>query len=38
VGAIADRFGLALSFVVPLIAYAFIASFALAARRQPSTP
>jgi FHS family L-fucose permease-like MFS transporter len=37
VGAIADGFGLALSFVVPLAAYAFIASFALAARRQPST-
>jgi FHS family L-fucose permease-like MFS transporter len=37
VGAIADRYGLALSFVVPLAAYAFIASFALAARRQIST-
>jgi FHS family L-fucose permease-like MFS transporter len=33
VGAIADRFGLGLSFVVPLAAYAFIALFALAARK-----
>jgi FHS family L-fucose permease-like MFS transporter len=33
VGAIADRFGLGLSFVVPLAAYAFIAMFALAARK-----
>jgi len=32
VGAMADRFGLGLSFVVPLAAYAFIAMFALAAR------
>jgi FHS family L-fucose permease-like MFS transporter len=32
VGAIADRFGLGLSFSVPLAAYAFIALFALAAR------
>jgi FHS family L-fucose permease-like MFS transporter len=32
VGAIADRFGLGLSFIVPLAAYAFIALFALAAR------
>jgi len=31
VGAIADRFGLGVSFAVPLMAYAFIASFALAA-------
>ena len=32
VGVIADRFGLGLSFIVPLAAYAFIAIFALAAR------
>ncbi len=32
VGAIADRFGLSLSFAVPLIAYGFIAIFALAGR------
>jgi FHS family L-fucose permease-like MFS transporter len=32
VGAIADRFGLGVSFLVPLVAYAFIALFALAAR------
>ena len=32
VGAIADRFGLSVSFVVPLAAYAFIALFAFAAR------
>ena len=32
VGAMADRFGLGVSFVVPLTAYAFIALFALAAR------
>jgi FHS family L-fucose permease-like MFS transporter len=32
VGAMADRFGLAVSFAVPLAAYAFIALFALAAR------
>jgi MFS transporter, FHS family, L-fucose permease len=32
VGAMADRFGLGLSFVVPLAAYAFIVLFALAAR------
>ena len=32
VGAIADRFGLAASFAVPLLGYAFIAAFALAAR------
>jgi FHS family L-fucose permease-like MFS transporter len=37
VGAIADRFGLGLSFIVPLAAYAFIALFAFAARRQFST-
>jgi FHS family L-fucose permease-like MFS transporter len=32
VGVIADRFGLSLSFIVPLLAYTFIAAFALAAR------
>jgi MFS transporter, FHS family, L-fucose permease len=32
VGAIADRFGLGVSFVVPLAAYAFIAIFAMVAR------
>jgi len=32
VGAIADRFGLGASFVIPLAAYAFIAFFAVAAR------
>jgi FHS family L-fucose permease-like MFS transporter len=32
VGAIADRFGLGASFVVPLLAYVFIAAFAVAAR------
>lgn len=32
VGVIADRFGLGLSFIVPLAAYAFIAAFALGAR------
>lgn len=32
VGAIADRFGLSISFVVPLAAYLFITFFALAAR------
>lgn len=32
VGVIADRFGLGLSFIVPLAAYAFIVIFALAAR------
>jgi FHS family L-fucose permease-like MFS transporter len=32
VGAMADRFGLSTSFVVPLVAYGFIALFALAAR------
>lgn len=32
VGTIADRFGLSASFAVPLVAYAFIASFAAAAR------
>jgi FHS family L-fucose permease-like MFS transporter len=35
VGAIADRFGLSWSFVVPLAAYAVIALFALAARKPP---
>lgn len=39
VGAIADRFGLALAFVIPLAAYAVIATFALAARdRRPIMP
>lgn len=32
VGALADRFGLSMSFFVPLAAYAFIATFAVAAR------
>ena len=32
VGTIADRFGLSVSFVVPLVAYAFIAVFAVMAR------
>jgi len=32
VGALADRFGLGMSFSVPLAAYAFIATFAVAAR------
>jgi len=36
VGAIADRFGLGLSFIVPLAAYIFIALFALAARDRAS--
>ena len=37
VGAIADRFGLSLAFVIPLAAYAVIAAFALAARdRRPA--
>jgi hypothetical protein len=31
----ADRFGLGLSFIVPLMAYTFIAVFAVAARRSP---
>lgn len=34
VGTIADRFGLGLSFIVPLSAYAVIAAFALAARER----
>ena len=34
VGAIADRFGLDAAFAVPLIGYAFIALFALAARER----
>jgi FHS family L-fucose permease-like MFS transporter len=38
VGAIADRFGLGLSFIVPLAAYAFIAMFALAARHADVAP
>jgi FHS family L-fucose permease-like MFS transporter len=33
VGAIADSFGLTAAFIVPLAAYAFIAWFAVAARR-----
>jgi len=37
VGAMADRFGLGRSFIVPLTAYAFIALFALAARG-PAAP
>jgi len=32
VGTIADRFGLTSSFIIPLVAYAFIAFFAVAAR------
>jgi FHS family L-fucose permease-like MFS transporter len=32
VGTIADGFGLSAAFVVPLLAYLFIASFAIAAR------
>ena len=37
VGAMADRFGLSLAFVIPLAAYAVIAAFALAARdRRPA--
>jgi FHS family L-fucose permease-like MFS transporter len=40
VGAMADRFGLGVSFAVPLAAYAFIAVFALAARESavPAEP
>jgi FHS family L-fucose permease-like MFS transporter len=38
VGAIADRFGLSVSFVVPLVAYAFIALFAAAARGERRRP
>ena len=38
VGAIADRFGLAASFAVPLAAYAFIACFAVAARERTAAP
>jgi FHS family L-fucose permease-like MFS transporter len=38
VGVIADRSSLGLSFMVPLAAYAFIAVFALAARRVPASP
>ena len=34
VGALADAFGLSVSFIVPLAAYAFIASFALSARNK----
>ena len=37
VGAIADRFGLSAAFAVPLIGYAFIALFALAAREAAAT-
>src|SRR5439155_23509829 len=36
VGAIADRYGLGVSFIVPLAAYAVIAAFALAARNGAS--
>jgi len=36
VGAIADRFGLGMSFIVPLAAYAFIALFALTALKSPA--
>jgi FHS family L-fucose permease-like MFS transporter len=36
VGAIADRFGLGMSFLVPLAAYAFIAAFALMALKSPA--
>jgi FHS family L-fucose permease-like MFS transporter len=36
VGAIADRFGLGMSFLVPLAAYAFIAAFALMALKLPA--
>jgi len=35
VGAMADGFGLGVSFIVPLVAYAVIAAFALAARESP---
>lgn len=35
VGMIADRFGLSTAFVIPLAGYAFIASFAIAARGNP---
>jgi FHS family L-fucose permease-like MFS transporter len=40
VGAVADRFGLGVSFAVPLAAYVFIAMFALAARESaaPAEP
>jgi FHS family L-fucose permease-like MFS transporter len=38
VGAIADRFGLGVSFAVPLAAYVFIALFALAARDRGAAP
>jgi FHS family L-fucose permease-like MFS transporter len=38
VGAMADSYGLSTSFVVPLAAYAFIAAFALAARRVGNVP
>jgi FHS family L-fucose permease-like MFS transporter len=38
VGAIADSFGLSASFLVPLAAYAFIAAFAIAARRRGDAP
>jgi FHS family L-fucose permease-like MFS transporter len=37
VGAMADRFGLGVSFVVPLAAYAFIATFALVARESAAS-
>ena len=38
VGAIADRFGLSVSFVVPLVAYAFISLFAAVARGERRSP
>jgi FHS family L-fucose permease-like MFS transporter len=38
VGAIADRLGLSAAFAVPLLGYAFIASFALAARDRRPAP
>ena len=37
VGALADVFGLTASFIVPLAAYVFIASFAIAARGEAKT-
>jgi FHS family L-fucose permease-like MFS transporter len=37
VGALADAFGLTTSFIVPLVAYIFIASFALCARSKSKT-
>ena len=37
VGALADRFGLGVSFLVPFVAYAFIATFAVAARESAAS-